>query len=186
MDIVEFVEKVCEFSLTDFQKEFVRKVYDAAKNDKRLYYVLPRCNQKFSFELLQAIVIIIVGKERGLVKGNLLDGNKRFKREKEMIQKAASKTTPLVEKEDKTVTDYEYLFSMNLQAKLKEKIQGAIYVKVNENDSLVIKITRRDENNFDMSFTDFANRMLNGLTTDYAAYEVTKKYREFVMKQFFK
>lgn len=45
------------------------------------------------------------------------------------------------------MTDYEYLFSMNLQAKLKEKIQGAIYVKVNENDSLVIKITRRDENN---------------------------------------
>ena len=106
-----------------------------------------------------------------------------------MTQKAASKTTPLVEKEGKTVTDYEYLFSMNLQAKLKEKIQGAIYVKVNKNDSLVIKITRRDENNFDMSFTDFANRMLNGLTTDYAdyaAYEVTKKYREFVMKQFFK
>ena len=42
MDIVEFVEKVCGFSLMDFQKEFVRKVYDAAKNDKRLYYVLPR------------------------------------------------------------------------------------------------------------------------------------------------
>ena len=119
MDIVEFVEKVCEFSLTDFQKEFVRKVYDAAKNDKRLYYVPPRCNQKFSFELLQAIVIIIVGKERGLVKGE------------EMIL------------EGKTVTDYEYLFSMNLQAKLKEKIQGAIYVKGNENDSLVIKVTRR-------------------------------------------
>lgn len=58
-----------------------------------------------------------------------------------MIRKAASKTTPLVEKEGKTVTDYEYLFSMNLQAKLKEKIQGAIYVKVNENDSLVIKVT---------------------------------------------
>lgn len=95
-------------------------------------------------------------------------------------------TTPLVEKEGKTVTDYEYLFSMNLQAKLKEKIQGAIYVKVNENDSLVIKVTRRDGNNFDMSFIDFANRMLNGLTTVYAAYEVTKKYREFVMKQFFK
>ena len=48
-------------------------------------------------------------------------------------------TTPLVEKEGKTVTDYEYLFSMNLQAKLKEKIQGAIYVKVNENDSLLLR-----------------------------------------------
>ena len=31
MDIVEFVEKVCEFSLTDFQKEFVRKAYDCVK-----------------------------------------------------------------------------------------------------------------------------------------------------------
>lgn len=87
-------------------------------------------------------------------------------------------TTPLVEKEGKTVTDYEYLFSMNLQAKL--------YVKVNENDSLVIKVTRRDENNFDMSFTDFANKMLNGLTTDYTAYEVIQKYKKFVMTQFFK
>ena len=103
-----------------------------------------------------------------------------------MTQNSAKITTPLVEKEGKIVTDYEYLFSMNLQAKIKERIQGAIYVKVNENDSLVIRITRRDENNFDMSFTEFANRMLNGLTTDYAAYEVTKKYREFVMKQFFK
>ena len=102
------------------------------------------------------------------------------------VRNNAKITTPLVEKEGKTVTDYEYLFSMNLQAKLKEKIQGAIYVKVNENDSLVIKVTRRDGNNFDMSFIDFANRMLNGLTTDYAAYEVTKKYREFVMKQFLK
>ena len=55
------------------------------------------------------------------------------------------------------MTDYEYLFSTNLHAKLKERIQGGIFVKVNENDSLVIKITRRDENNFDMSFTDFSN-----------------------------
>ena len=94
------------------------------------------------------------------------------------MRNSAKITTPLVEKEGKTVTDYEYLFSMNLQAKLKEKIQGAIYVKVNENDSLVIKVTRRDGNNFDMSF---ANRMLNGLTTDYTAYEVVQKYKKFVM-----
>lgn len=30
------------------------------------------------------------------------------------------------------MTDYEYLFSTNLHAKLKEKIQGGIFVKVNE------------------------------------------------------
>lgn len=55
-----------------------------------------------------------------------------------------------------------------------------------EDDSLVIKVTRRDGNNFDMSVTDFANRMLNGLTTDYTAYEVVQKYKKFVMTQFFK
>ena len=84
------------------------------------------------------------------------------------------------------MTDYEYLFSTNLHAKLKERIQGGIYVKVNDNDSLVVKIMRNDGNNFDVSFTDFSNKFLNGLTTDYAAYEVQKKYRDFVMKQFFK
>lgn len=31
-----------------------------------------------------------------------------------------------------------------------------------------------------------ANKMLNGLTTDYAAYEVIQKYKKFVMTQFFK
>lgn len=40
MDIVEFVEKVCEFSLTDFQKEFVRKVYDAAKNEEHVFLLI--------------------------------------------------------------------------------------------------------------------------------------------------
>lgn len=84
-------------------------------------------------------------------------------------------------------TDNKYGWKSLARAdKLKEKIQGAIYVKVNENDSLVIKITRRDENNFDMSFTDFSNKFLNGFSTDYAAYEVQKKYQKFVMKQFFK
>lgn len=84
------------------------------------------------------------------------------------------------------MTDYEYLFSTILHAKLKERIQGGIFVKVNENDSLVVAIKRKDGNNFDMSFTDFSNRMLNGFSTDYAAYEVQKKYQKFVMKQFFK
>ncbi len=102
------------------------------------------------------------------------------------MKNSAKITTPLVEKEEKTVTDYEYLFSMNLQAKLKERIQGGIFVKVDKDDILTVKITRRDNNNFETSFTDFSDRMLNGFTTDYAAYEVTKKYREFVMKQFFK
>lgn len=67
VDIVEYIEKVCNFPLLDCQKDFVRKVYDAAKNDKRIYYIPPRGN-RFSFELLQALVITILGQERGLLK----------------------------------------------------------------------------------------------------------------------
>lgn len=84
------------------------------------------------------------------------------------------------------MADYEYLFSMCLHERLRERVLGGIFVKVNENDSLIVEIKRKDGNNFSMSFTDFSNRILNGFTTEYAAYEVQKKYREFVMKQFFK
>lgn len=105
---------------------------------------------------------------------------------KHNIQNSAKITTPLVEKEGETVTDYEYLFSMNLQARLKERIQGAVFVKVDMDDNLIVKITRRDKNNFEMSISIFSDRMLNGFTTEYAAYHVRKEYRDFVMEQFFK
>ena len=36
------------------------------------------------------------------------------------VQNSAKITTPLVEKEGKTVTDYEYLFSMNLKRRFRE------------------------------------------------------------------
>ena len=82
--------------------------------------------------------------------------------------------------------DYERLFSTNLRDKLKGAIKGSVFVKVNENDSLVVEIKRKDGNNFSVSFTDFSNRVLNGFTTEYAAYEVVKKYKKFVTSQFFK
>ena len=73
MDIVEFVERVCNFPLLDHQKEFVRKVYDAAKNEKHLYYIPPRGSNRFSFELLQAIVLITIAQERGLLNKEFID-----------------------------------------------------------------------------------------------------------------
>ena len=44
--------------------------------------------------------------------------------------------------------DYECLFSNHLYEKLKGVIKGGIFVKVNENDSLVVEIKRKDGNNF--------------------------------------
>ena len=65
MDIVEFVEKVYEIQLLDFQKEYIRKVYDTVKNNGQIIYIPPRGCQKFGLELLQAMAIIKIGQERG-------------------------------------------------------------------------------------------------------------------------
>lgn len=82
--------------------------------------------------------------------------------------------------------DYEYLFSTALHTKLKKRIQGVIFVKVTCDDILIVKIKRQDGNNFEYRFENFSKRILNGFTTDYAAYEVESEYRRFVLKQFFR
>ena len=71
MDIVDHVEKVWGFPLLEYQKDFVRKVYDAGKNDKHLYYIPQRGTPSFRLELLQAIVLVIIGEEEGLVRGTM-------------------------------------------------------------------------------------------------------------------
>lgn len=71
VNIIELVEEICDFPLTDFQKEFVVKAYDAAKNKNCLYYIPPRGSSKFSFDILQAIVIMIVAQESGLLNKKL-------------------------------------------------------------------------------------------------------------------
>lgn len=68
MDIVEFAEKICDFSLTDYQKDFLIEAYEACKNNKQVIYIPPRCNSRFSFEILQSLAILYVGYERGLIK----------------------------------------------------------------------------------------------------------------------
>ncbi len=75
MDIVEYVEQVCEFPLLDSQKEFVRVAYESIKNNTRIMYVPARGQHRFYFELLYAIVTIVVGQEKGLMKGDVTNDN---------------------------------------------------------------------------------------------------------------
>lgn len=65
-NIIELVEEICDFPLTDFHKEFVIKAYDAAKNRNCLYYIPPRGSSKFSLVILQTIVIMIVAQEKAV------------------------------------------------------------------------------------------------------------------------
>lgn len=67
MDIVEYAEKVCNFHLLDWQKEFLYKAYEAVKNNGQLIYIPLRCNNHFNYNILQALVVMIVAQERGLL-----------------------------------------------------------------------------------------------------------------------
>ena len=58
MDIFEFAEKIVNFPLKDYQKEFLRKAYECIKTNRTLFYLPPRCNSRLSYEILQVIAII--------------------------------------------------------------------------------------------------------------------------------
>lgn len=40
MDIIDFVQNVCDWQLSEFQIKFTRAAYDAIENDKTFIYTL--------------------------------------------------------------------------------------------------------------------------------------------------
>lgn len=70
--IVEFCEKVLDCSLLDYQKDFIKAVYEATKNGKQIVYMPPRGGDRFTLQLLRVLVIIDFAKERGYLKGELI------------------------------------------------------------------------------------------------------------------
>lgn len=82
------------------------------------------------------------------------------------------------------MTDYGYDFSLMVQKKLKNKIKGKIYVAVTDDDVLYIKINNGDDI-YEMSYGDFARRLINGLNSDYVAYEVVTEYKKKLLERYF-
>jgi low affinity Fe/Cu permease len=77
--------------------------------------------------------------------------------------------------------EYEELFSMALQQKLKKRIIAKIFVKITRNDEILVTIEREDEDKFKMFIENFSDKFINGLNSEYVAYEVIKAYREFLI-----
>ena len=102
-------------------------------------------------------------------------------------EKNANKTYSFIEIERGIymMVDYGYCFAMALQQRLKSKIKGRIFVAVNDDDVLFINITNKDETVFKISFNNFANRLYNGWTSEYAAYEVISEYRKKLFDRYF-
>lgn len=83
------------------------------------------------------------------------------------------------------MADYEYIFSTLLHKKLKEKIVGHIYVAV-RNDILITEIDTIGGIKIDISINDFANKLVNGYSTDYVAYEIAKEYKKKILSKYLK
>ena len=82
--------------------------------------------------------------------------------------------------------EYELLFSTTLHQKLKEKVIGTVYVKVNSMDRLYIYIRGNGDMEFKTYIDNFSDRIRNGWTTDYAVYEVLREYKNFIRNLYFK
>lgn len=68
MDIIDFVQNVCGWQLSEFQIKFTRAAYDAIVNDRILIYTPPRGGFGFQYRTLQALVTLFVAYERGMIK----------------------------------------------------------------------------------------------------------------------
>ena len=87
------------------------------------------------------------------------------------------------------VNDMELIFKTVLHKKLKEKVTGHIYIDINERDELFVDI-QSNGLRYQKRVLGVSDKILNGLTTDYAAYEIMKDYKKYIIdnvtKQFFK
>ena len=68
MTIVEFIEGYLEHPLSDLDRQFIEKTYESVKYRRRLFYILPRGCSKLYYDMLQALVVLAVGMEQGLIK----------------------------------------------------------------------------------------------------------------------
>ena len=83
--------------------------------------------------------------------------------------------------------DYEYLFAMNVQQRLKDMVKARVFCKINPDDELYVEIEERDSGiGYYCVIPAFSQKILNGYTSEYAAYEVVKSYKNYIMKMFFK
>lgn len=81
--------------------------------------------------------------------------------------------------------DYRTIFQEALHKKLKEKITAHVFLDINDNDELFVDIQAYCLR-YQTRINDFSKKILNGLSTDYAAYEILTEYKKFILRNFFK
>ena len=68
MDIAKTIEPFCNFSLTDWQREYVQKLYDAEMEGNHLVYCIPpRGTSRHTTEVIHALVILAIALQEGSI-----------------------------------------------------------------------------------------------------------------------
>lgn len=71
MDIIDFVQNVCGWQLSEFQIKFTHAAYDAIVNGRILIYTPPRGGFGFQYKTLQALATLFLAYERGMINKNI-------------------------------------------------------------------------------------------------------------------
>ena len=79
--------------------------------------------------------------------------------------------------------EHEQYFAMTLQQKLKKRVIGRVFVKITYNDEILVVIRYSDDEEFKIFIPNFTDKLINGLSTDYVAYEVLNEYRKCLIER---
>lgn len=79
--------------------------------------------------------------------------------------------------------EYEYIFSNTLKNKIIEKIKGGVKTWITRDELHVSILLDQYNIQFEHVIPNISDRILNGYTTDYALYEVTKVYKAYLSEK---
>lgn len=84
------------------------------------------------------------------------------------------------------MVDYVQVFAKNLREKIHLKVwHERIFIARTYDDELFVRIALSGGPTFETSIPDISNKIVNGYTTDYAAYEILQELRRFIIKTYF-
>lgn len=85
------------------------------------------------------------------------------------------------------MVSYVQVFAMNLRERIYERVKiKSIFITQTYNDDLYIQITLNGGLQFKTRIYGISDKILNGYTTKYAAYEIIGELRKFIMDSYFK
>lgn len=85
------------------------------------------------------------------------------------------------------MVDYVQIFAKNLREKIHLKVwHERIFITRTYDDDLIVQIALKNGPTFETRILDISGKILNGYTTDYAAYEILQELKRFIVKSYFK